>query len=114
MTIEIGFALSFLVAVIGAVYGYGRLSKQVEAHDDENEKMWKVIGSVRDAWENHEKDSAVIRLEFSRRLSDAEASDKVSAVQYGETLRRLDDLKALFLSRFDELKKEISDLRSRE
>lgn len=68
------------------------LREDNEQHDTEHRNLWKVLGDIRRAVDEHDKDSTHIRLEIERRLGAHDSSINVTRAQYDEIIRRLDDI----------------------
>lgn len=97
MSIEFAAVIvAFLVAVLGAAYGYGRLSNRVDDFKEQQEKevknLWSEIQKLRDGQADHSKEASDYRFQFAQKISEVEISDRVNASQYTEILRRLTEL----------------------
>lgn len=72
-----GTAITLGLALVGGIYGYGRLSRSVESNkdaitddkkdsDDQFKNVWKVVGDLREWTIQHARDSADRRLEIEK------------------------------------------------
>lgn len=105
MTLESGTIVTLALAIIGAIYGYGRMGNKVEDLKEEDLKLWKVIGGLREKQEgfekevrlkqeNHERESHEVRRQIERDLSTIRETASKDAGKLDLILASIDELKA--------------------
>lgn len=93
MTFEIGALIAFVVAVVGAAIGYGRLSKNADANEKEVENLWKVINSQRTKLEEHEVESGKVRLQIEKDLGLIREAAVKGDGRFDIIMSQLEDIK---------------------
>lgn len=89
MNIEHGTLLALISSVIAAAVGYGKLQNQIEAMKKDQDNIWREIGKLR-LWENeHEKESARVRLEIEREHGRIRSDISSKDGKLDEVIRRL-------------------------
>jgi len=65
---EVVLGSGMVIAIVTAVYGYGRLSRSVENNQDEVGKLWDAKKKLLSWQDDHDRESSEKRLEFEREI----------------------------------------------